>query len=183
MQISFDLYGNCCNEYPLITIKNNQEVLYHGYVQDRQVLIFDIDTLVDHTLTLTGLNKCNGTDGKWDTAIDDQGRIIKDKNLRINDIQIENISMGIEWIKNLPMHKQNNIIEPCLMGMYANGSIQFRITLPVIDWIIKEKFIKQEKKLAFESHARSGQRKFEYEYVQEKIQSIRQILNDQNVNL
>jgi hypothetical protein len=111
MQISFDLYGNCCNEYPLITIKNNQEVLYHGYVQDRQVLVFDIDTLVDHTLTLTGLNKCNGTNGKWDTVIDDQGRIIKDKNLRINDIQIENISMGIEWIKNLPMHKQNNIIE------------------------------------------------------------------------
>jgi hypothetical protein len=69
------------------------------------------------------------------------------------------------------------------MGMYANGSIQFKITLPVIDWIIEEKFIKQEKKLAFESHARSGQYKFEYEYVQEKIQAIRQILNDQDINL
>ena len=183
MRISFDLHGNCCNEYPLVTIKNNQDVLYHGHVQDRQVLVFDVDPLADHAITLTGLNKSNGIDGKWDTVVDNQGRIIKDKNLQINDIQIENISMGIEWIKNLPMHKENNITEPCLMGMYANGSIQFEITSPVIDWIIEEKFIKQEKKLAFESHARSGQCKFEYEYVQEKIQSIRQIINDQNVNL
>jgi hypothetical protein len=69
------------------------------------------------------------------------------------------------------------------MGMYANGSIQFKITSPVIDWIIEEKFIKQEKKLEFESHARSGQYKFEYEYVTEKIQSIKKIINDKNLNL
>jgi hypothetical protein len=183
MKIDFDLVGNCCNEYPLITIKNNQDILYHGYVQNHLVLEFDVELQDRHVITIEGLGKCNGTTGKWDTQVDDQGCIIKDKNLQINNVRIENISLGSEWIKNLPIHKENNVVEPCLMGMYSNGVIQFEITSPVLSWIIEEKFIKQEKKLVFESHARNGQCKFEYEYIQEKILAIRQIINDQNVNL
>ena len=67
--------------------------------------------------------------------------------------------------------------------MYSNGYIKFEITEPVLNWVIEEKFIKQEKKIDLEFHARSGQRRFEYDYIQEKIRSIRQKINDQNSDL
>ena len=183
MRISFTLQGNFCNEYPFITIKHNREIIYEGYIQEQQVLEFDV-TLCDHNkISLQGLKKSNGINGKWDTMVDEFENIVADKNLLIKDIRVENISMGPVWIRDLPLHKENNETEPCLMGMFTNGMLEFDVTAPALDWIIEQKYIKRERKLDFESHARSGQCKFEYEYVTEKIQSIKKIINDKNLNL
>jgi len=182
MKIEFDLHGSCCNEYPWICIMHNDNIVYQGHVEEQQVLEFDLPAQPSNRICMAGLAKRNGENGKWDTMVDDQGRIVKDKNIKINDIRIESISMGMEWIKNLPMHQDNGTIQPCMLGMYANGRIDFVIQEPVLSWIIEEKFIKHEQKLDIASHQRSGQARFEYGFVTEKIQAIKKLMHAQNSN-
>jgi hypothetical protein len=50
--------------------------------------------------------------------------------------------------------------------------------MPLLDWIIQEKFIKVEQNVIVPHDARSGERKFDYAYIQEKIKDIQKIIND-----
>ena len=108
MKLCFNLTGNHCNEYPFLTIYYNKDNIYCDYICNQTVLTFDVDSSDIGIVTLSGIQKSNGLDGKWDTMLDNGGRIVKDKNLQINNISIDNIDMNKSWINCLPMHKENN---------------------------------------------------------------------------
>jgi hypothetical protein len=81
------------------------------------------------------------------------------------------------------MHKENNKTIPCQAGMWDNGSIQFAIKTPVLNWIIEEKFINPTIQRRNSVNDFSGQDKFDYDYIQRKIKSIKSIIHDQKSNL
>ena len=128
----------------------------------------DSDTIVQ----VKGIGKRNGEDGIWDTKLDDQGNIIADKYLTINNICISGISMGNPWIQSI-----NSIENYTSTSIYNNGEFSFKINSPVLDWIIEEKFIKpQSVNNSLDFYNSSG--KFDYTLIQEKINNIKRLLND-----
>ncbi len=183
MKLCFNLTGNHCNEYPFLTIYYNKDNIYCDYICNQTVLEFEVDLSDIGIVTLSGIQKSNGLDGKWDTMLDNSGQIVKDKNLQINNISIDNIDMGKPWINCLPMHKEHNKTIPCQAGMWDNGSIQFAIKPPVLNWIIEEKFINPTVQHQHSDKDFSGQDKFDYEYIQRKIKSIKHLIHDQKSNL
>ena len=174
-KFKLELVGTKCNEYPQLTILHNRQVIYSGLIIEHTILEFDI-TIDNHTvIMLQGIEKAQGENGKWDTQLDNDGHIVADKSLSINNIWFNNIGMGQEWIRSLTFINNINQEKFSGAGWWNNGSISFSPQLPLLDWIIQEKFIK------FEHNQRelySGIAKFDYEYVQQKINLINQMLND-----
>ena len=178
MKLKLNLSGNKCNEYPRLTILHNQLVIYSGLINESIEVELDIKLQKDNLITLHGIDKSQGKNGKWDTQIDNNGQILADKSLCINNIWIDNISMGQEWIRSLTLTNDAGQEKFLTRTWWNNGSISFSIQEPLLDWIIQEKFIKAEKNIITTDDARSGERRFDYEYIQEKIHTIRKIIND-----
>jgi hypothetical protein len=85
--------------------------------------------------------------------------------------------MGHEWIRSLTL-VNNNHEKFLTRTWWNNGSISFSIQEPLLDWIIQEKFINSEENTIAPRHARSGERRFDYMYIQGKIKAIRKIIDD-----
>ena len=98
--------------------------------------------------------------------------------MSINNIWIDDISMGPEWIKSLRLVTSTGTKQFLDGTWWDNGSINFSIEFPLLDWIIYEKFIKLEQNIIVAHDARSGERKFDYVYIQEKIKAIQALIND-----
>jgi hypothetical protein len=178
MKFQLSLTGSKCNEYPCLTVLHNQQVVYSGIIQENTTLEFDIDLQTNNLITLEGINKSQGENGKWDTQLNEEGQIIADKWLSINNIWIDNISMGPEWIKSLTLVNGTEVQQFFDRTWWNNGSVNFSIQLPLLDWIIDEKFIKAEQNIIAPHDARSGERKFDYAYIQEKINAVQKLIND-----
>lgn len=180
MKFKLSLLGSKCNEYPRLTILHNQQVVYSGLIIDSAEVEVNVDlgTQEVNLITLQGIDKSQGVNGKWDTQLDKDGQIVADKWLTINNIWIDDISMGPEWIRSLTL--VNGTGEQLFLSKtwWDNGSIEFSIQMPLLDWIIQEKFIKVEQNVIVAHDARSGERKFDYAYIQEKIKDIQKIIND-----
>jgi hypothetical protein len=179
VNLRFNLYGNKCNEYPHLTILHNQQVKYSGPVTESLEIELNIVLQKDNVITLDGINKSEGQDGKWDTKVDENGQIIADKWLEINNIWVDNISMGHEWIQSLTIVHNNNSKKFLARTFWNNGSVSFLIQEPLLDWIIQEKFINAEQQdIAHETSMGRSNIRFGYTYIQEKIKLVRTILND-----
>jgi hypothetical protein len=178
MKFKLNLTGSECNEYPQLTILHNQCVVYSGPVVDSTSVEVELSLQESNLITLQGINKSQGENGKWDTRLDDAGNIIADKWLSINNIWIDDISMGPEWIKSLMLINHTGTHQFLDRTWWNNGSISFSIQMPLLDWIIHEKFIKVEQNIIAPHDARSGEVKFDYSYIQEKIKVIQKMLND-----
>jgi hypothetical protein len=178
MKFKLNLTGSKCNEYPRLTILHNQQLVYSELIEEVVEVNLDIELQKDNQITLCGIDKSQGENGKWDTRVNDTGKIVADKWLSINNIWIDNISMGPEWIKSLTMVNKVGTQQFLDKTWWNNGSISFSIELPLLDWIINEKFIKVEQNIVASHDARSGERKFDYAYIQEKIKTIQTLIND-----
>jgi hypothetical protein len=178
MKFKLNLTGSKCNEYPRLTVRHNQQVVYSGLIEESTDVELDIELQERNQITLEGIDKSQGDNGKWDTQLDQDGQIIADKWLSINNIWIDNIGMGPEWVKSLTLVSGTGTQQFLDRTWWNNGSISFSIELPLLDWIIDEKFIKVEQNTVASHDARSGERKFDYVYIQEKIKAIQTIIND-----
>jgi hypothetical protein len=178
MKFKLSLFGSRCNEYPRLTVLHNRQVVYSELIVNSADVEIDLDMQEVNLITLQGIDKSQGVNGKWDTQLDKDGQIVADKWLTINNIWIDNISMGTEWIKSLTLVTGTDEYLFLDKTWWDNGSIDFSIQMPLLDWIIQEKFIKVEQNVIVPHDARSGEGKFDYAYIQEKIKDIQKIIND-----
>jgi hypothetical protein len=178
MKFKLNLTGSKCNEYPRLTILHNQQLVYSELIEEVVEVNLDIELQKNNQITLQGINKAQGENGKWDTQVNNIGKIVADKWLSINNIWIDDISMGPEWIKSLTLVNEVGTQQFLDRTWWNNGSISFSVELPLLDWIIDEKFIKVEQNIVVPHDARSGERKFDYAYIQEKIKTIQTLIND-----
>lgn len=181
--IEFDLVGLKCNEYPHLTIAHNDRTLFSDFVRDHSVLCYQIDCDDINIITMSGIQKSQGQNNKWDTHVDSCGKVIQDKALLINSIKIDSVAMNAQWLKDIKIYQDNGDIVDCNQGMWNNGCLQFQFTKPILDWIIEENIIKYETKSDPAEGTFTGRNRFDYDYIRKKIASIRSIINDQNADL
>jgi hypothetical protein len=179
-ELSIGLTAAHCNRWPWLQITCDQSILYDNEIHGGQNL----------TLTIPFENNlCNikliGIKKYHDTKIDSDGKIIEDKSLRIDNISINDINMGDEFIRHLNFKdEQGNEISFLNQTFYLNGSISIDINQPIIDWIIEKKFI-----VLLPTYGNSTAKyettfsKFEYKLLNEKIAKIEALINDKNLNL
>jgi len=159
---------------PCVSILINSNVIYEGVVNGHADISIPIVLKDNDIVTISGIGKRNGEDGVWDTILNHQGDIISDKYLIINSIIIDYIEMGVHWISSI-----NSLGNFESTSIYKNGELNFVVHEPLLDWIIEEKFIKQEQKeLSNRADSYSGAGKFNYEYIRSKIAAIKQLLDD-----
>jgi hypothetical protein len=178
MKLKLDLFGSNCNEYPILSVLHNENTVYSGHIVEKCVVEIDLELKEYNTITLAGINKSNGENQKWDTVVDNNYNIIQDKYLVVNDISIDDIFMGIEWVKALRFESVTDTDNNVFSGWWQNGSVTFEIKLPLLDWIIQEKFIRAELIQNINLNDRSGESRFDYKYIQNKIHAIKNIISD-----
>jgi hypothetical protein len=178
MKLKLELFGSKCNDYPSLSVLHNKLTVYSGNVVENFTVEIDLDPADSNLITLVGINKSDGKNGKWDTVVDADGNILQDKYLLVNDICLDDISMGREWIKKLHFESSDHNDNTVFTGWWQNGTVSFKIELPLFDWIIQQKFILAESAESLNSSDRSGESRFGYRYIQNKINIIKHILND-----
>ena len=183
VHVSIELQGFFCNHWPQAKITFNDQLIYFSEVENSKILNFELDCAVSNRLTIEHLGKSFGQDNIWDT---DQHN---DCVLKIQDIQLDQVSIGKELLSNLifvtnwsseqltqnsqEFIKKYSVIENCMGQMNFNGTINFDFEVPVYEWLIKEKFINPSKKSTLKMY--SGQGKFDYEYILNKINYMKQL--------
>lgn len=177
-KFKLELVGTECNGYPYLSIFHNQQSVYSDVVKGTTIIELELTLQTHNTIILKGIEKSTGQNGVWDTRLDANNNIVRDKSLLINNIWFDNIAMNQQWIQTLPMQAEHKTPFPCNSGMWENGQIEFDVELPLLNWIIYEKFIKFENEKRKVLSDRSGETRFDYEYIEDKISLIKKILND-----
>ena len=169
-----------CNTWPWFQVNCGHTILYDGLIEYKQTLNFNISSEDNSChISLIGIKK------RKDTAVGINGEILKDKTLYVDNITINDINMGDEFIRHLSIKDINgNTALFSNKTFYLDGEVGIDITFPIIDWVIETKFISllptyQNSENMFESTFS----KFEYNLLHNKINQIKALLNDQNSNL
>ena len=177
MNFKFELYGSACNGYPLLTVAHNNKVVYSDAIVENQTVELDLLPAQTNLISLSGIGKKNGENGLWDTVIDKHNQVVQDKYLVVKNILIDNIPMGHDWIKTLrfeSLHDNDSVF----LGWWQNDSVSFTVELPLLDWIIEQKFMNNHPTTGSDINARSGDARFDYDYIQDKIAAIKKIISD-----
>lgn len=175
--LTLTLYGNSCNTDPVLQIYAGQDTIWNSAVSGDVELSVEIP--VATIIRIVGIDKNLHSD----THVDVSGKILNDKYLLIKDIKINNISMGIIWMQNLIAKYHNRKSKFLSLGFWENGEISFEIEEPLLDWIIYQKFIQFENNKLMDINDRSGQAKFNYASIQQKLTRIKDLINDKNFDL
>lgn len=168
IDINLELTATFCNSWPTAKITADNQTIWQGTVEQVKHISFHIPK-DSTTIVISGINKSSGENNSWDTVVDSQGRIIVDKTMTLSWIRINNIDMTQAWIDNLPNIR---------FGVwYDNYDTQFTVESPVLDWIIRTKFVDtnlgDSKKMIYNDY----NKKWNYTTLQQKINTLRQRLN------
>lgn len=176
--LTLTLYGNPCNTDPVLQVYAGENVILNSAVSGDVELAIEIP--VATIIRIVGIGKNLNSD----TYVDEFGKILNDKYLLVKDLKIDNISMGITWMQSLIVKYHNRESEFLSLGFWENGEISFKIEEPLLNWIIYQKFIQFENnKSLLDINDRSGQFKFNYTPIQQKLTRIKNLINDKNLNL
>jgi hypothetical protein len=176
-------FGNFCNDPPFFSVSIDNIPVWEGTITGKQEISLDIDS-TPVEISLSGIGKKDGKNGLYDTYIDEDNNIINDKYLVIEDILFNDISMGKSWLQSQAMFtEQGNRNSFVLSTFWNNGKVTFTVNEPLLDWIIQEKFINILSSSNREYVQRSGETKFDYRLVIEKIKIIKELLNDKNTDI
>jgi hypothetical protein len=183
-KISVDLQGHYCNHWPYVIIQLNGIELFHQPVVETITLDFDVVCNQKNLLEFEHYSKSFGENGVWDTDPSrNQDCFVQIKDIRFDDVSIDTIKHELTFIskwneRSDPEQIKNfSRIDNCNGFMNFNGVIGLEFDTPVYSWLIKEKFIKKQL-LNDVIFNKSGNRKFDYEYILNQIDKIKQIIND-----
>jgi hypothetical protein len=182
-KISIDLQGYYCNHWPWVVVRLNGIELFNQQAIESITLDFDVVCNQTNLLEFEHYGKNFGENGVWDTDLSNhQDCFVQINDIRFNDVSIDTIRHELTFIsrwneKSDPEQVKNfSTIYHCNGLMNFNGVIRLEFDIPVYSWLIKEKFIKKD----LTDHSifnKSGSRRFDYKYVLDKINKIKQIIN------
>jgi len=180
-KISIDLQGHYCNHWPWVIVRLNGIELFNQQVIESIKLDFDVVCNQHNLLEFEHYGKSFGANGVWDTT-DQQDCFAQIKDIRFDDVSVDDIRFGLTFISKWnqdsdPEQVKNfSTIDNCNGHMNFNGVIGLEFDTPVYSWLIKEKFIKKQS-LDNAIFDKSGNRRFDYKYILDKIDKIKQIIN------
>lgn len=167
MKLTLELRGTFCNSWPSIQVCVNKISYFVGEIVDQQVIHIEVPDNSEYIVDIIGIEKKFGENNTWDTRLDN-GQIVEDKSLSFVEFLIDDIPMGTEWIRRLHTELRSGTL-------YTNVTISFTIKLPILNWIIDEKYINNQTSAA----TFSGGNKFSHDKIINRINSIKkQYFND-----
>lgn len=161
MKLTLELCGSFCNSWPQIDIYLNDLLYFSGEIVNRQVINIEVPDNSEYAVKIIGIDKKFGENNVWDTRVVD-GKIVEDKTLSFIEILIDDVPMGLEWIRKLHTELFSGTL-------YTNATLTFTIKTPILNWIIDEKYINNQTSAA----TFSGGNKFSYDKIINKINSIK----------
>ncbi len=182
-KISIDLQGHYCNHWPWVVVRLNGIELFNQQVIESITVDFDVVCNQHNLLEFEHYGKNFGENGVWDTNLSShQDCFAQINDIRFDDVSIDNVRHELTFISrwneksDLEQVKNFSTINHCNGLMNFNGVIELEFDTPVYSWLINEKFIK--KNVANNPiFNKSGNRRFDYKYVLDKINKIKQIIN------
>jgi len=160
MEVMISLHGSHIEGHTATVIQHNAQTIFTGVIVNRQDLNFNLE-ISDGDLIRLNID------------------LVKPTQLMIGDIQIDNISLGINWLSTITNNESRLINE--------SRSIELCIEFPLYNWIINNKFIK------FDNNNFNGEpdrlnrfavyKRFEYDKIITISNNIRELLNDKNISL
>ena len=182
--VDIELEGFFCNHWPRTKITFNNQLIFFSEIENNKTLTFELDCVERNRITVEHVDKSFGENGVWDKTHDTECILI------IKDIRLDKASIGTELLSTLTFitnwtqeqlkyHdqdfiQQNAMINHCMGQLNFNGVINFDFELPIYEWLIKEKFINPARKSG-SNEMRRGKDKFDYEYIVNKISSIKKL--------
>ena len=166
IHLELEFTATHCNSWPCIKIIGNRTALWQGIVEQTQYL--DLFLPQEPTkIEIIGIGKSQGENNVWDTRVDATGRIVEDKTLQLTTVKINTIDMTQAWIDRLPGLKYG--------VWYENTTTEFVIEEPVLNWIIKTKFIDQprDKSIMYNNF----DAKWNYSVLKDRIANLKNQLN------
>jgi len=164
--LTINITGTEGHNWPHLTININDVIYYDDIVIGNKILSFDLADADVYNVSIRGINKLSGKNNIRDTIFDENGKILKDKSIIVNDISINSISMGDPWVRS----QSFNAGTFTFGGFYENGELSFIIENPVLDWIITEKYIKDQ--ITNNTEMYDGSDKFDHKNILNKINHI-----------
>lgn len=100
MQLHMELTGFYCNSWPILTIKQNNTVVFEQPIINTYTLELTMD---NKPFTFGMENKSFGNNNIWDTNVDENGNITADKYVVINQLSINDVNFEHQLLK-IPYH-------------------------------------------------------------------------------
>ena len=164
--LTMNITGTDGHNWPHLRVKINNQTYYNDIVIGNKILSFNLTDASVYNVSIRGINKLSGKNNIQDTIVDENGKILKDKSIIVNDISINSIAMGDPWVRS----QSFNTGTFTFGGFYENGELSFIIENPVLDWIITEKYIKNQ--ITNNSEMYDGSDKFDHNNMLNKINHI-----------
>ena len=183
---SIDLTGYYFNHWPALKVFHNNNLLFDGDIQDQQQLNFNLDCYVDsNCVKFVHYGKQFGENGVWDSLPDSSQHCY----ININDIKFDGISIGEHIMSQLvfvtswshiqkTQHGQDFVDQYSVIKsngmMNFNGEIIVNFSLPIMNWLILNKYKVPVVDAAYFSNYSL---RWHYEKDLEIIKEIKEIMN------
>lgn len=149
MKIAVIAKGSFCNQWPLMRLQVNGQVLWDQEVRERMTIEVTVpDPKDSNTLVLTHHGKRFGEDGVWDTDIEKGlDRIIEIEDLQFDGHSIQHLRGELmfrtAWNQtqlNDPEFVKRYDFFACHGTMSFNGDIELEFEMPIMNWLTMAKF-------------------------------------------
>lgn len=137
--VNFDLdSSNYAATLGFSVVYNSNIIVDIDHVNNKRTIGFDLD-LVDGDHELQFIMKNKTID---DTTVDEVGNIITDTCLNIDNVEIDKVALGYNFIKHsVYCHdfngNQDKIEEPFYGTMGCNGTVNFKFSSPFYIWLLE----------------------------------------------
>lgn len=135
--VKLTVESNTCNGDPNIIIRVNNNILWQGeLVHGKHNLELSVDnSMLSTTSNVFSIELTNKE--PLDTEIDKQGNIVKDKNIQLKSLKINNCDLinDIDFFYNNFYSLDTNGDQiPVGTGIWSNGSLNLNFELPFVQW-------------------------------------------------
>lgn len=146
MKLDLDLDSTWCNTWPVLTIKQHNNIVLEQEINQPTKIELELDYA---PFSLGMFGKIFGVNHVWETWVDDNNNITHDKLIIINSFKLDDVEIS-DILHYLTMDTdQQGIINIYDRTLRFNGEWVFDITDSAYHWIIKTK--NQNKKRTGES--------------------------------
>jgi hypothetical protein len=186
VSFSIGLTGYYFNHWPLFKVYHNNNLLFDGEIQDQQYLNFDLVADSDtNCVRLVHYGKQFGENGVWDGLPDGSEQCY----ININDIKFDGISIGEHIMSQLVFTTSWSDLQKINHGkdfvdqyssiktngmMNFNGEISLNFSLPIMNWLILNKYKVSVTDAAYFSNYSL---RWHYEKDLELLKQIKELMN------
>ena len=177
MNLEIDVTPSYCNDWPFLSIKNNNIEIFDDQIIEQQCLSFDLECDKSNILYIKHYGKSFGADDIWDTN-EESDRYIIIEDIRFDGVSIDHL-LGDMLFHNTFENGQEYNLDIAEFKSYGqmrfNGYFELSYETPIYDWLILTKYKKPLSNNAFFSNSTT---RWHYEDDIELINEIKEMFRE-----